>query len=116
MNRDDDPELWELLGRAAEPKISPFFARNVLREIRKINDWKTFRGWFQPRRLIPVAGVVVILIAAVLLRFHTLVAPLAEPLSETLATVDAMEFEIIADLDELLTSDDNNLLEESLLL
>ena len=45
MKRDDDQELWDLLGQAAEPKISPFFARNVLREIRKPGDWATLRGW-----------------------------------------------------------------------
>jgi len=28
-----DP-LWRLLGKARRPKVSPFFARNVLREIR----------------------------------------------------------------------------------
>jgi len=35
---DDFPEndaLWDLLGKASHPKASPFFARNVLREIRQ---------------------------------------------------------------------------------
>jgi len=35
MQREDDQQLWDLLGRTAEPKLSPFFARNVLREIRQ---------------------------------------------------------------------------------
>ena len=57
MKRDDDQELWDLLGQAAERRISPFFARNVLREIRKPGDWATLRRWLNLRRLIPAAGM-----------------------------------------------------------
>src|SRR5207302_1738123 len=34
MNREDDPKLWDLLGRAQKVEPSPFFARNVVRAIR----------------------------------------------------------------------------------
>ncbi len=116
MKRDDDQELWELLGQAAEQKVSPFFARNVLREIRKPGDWATLRGWLNLRRLIPAAGMAGALIAVVFLRMHTSVAPLAGPPSDMLANVDAQDYEVIADLDDLLASDDNNSLDESVLL
>ena len=116
MKRDDDQELWDLLGRTAEPKISPFFARNVLREIRQPGHWSTLRGWFNPRRLIPAAGVAGILLAVVFLRLHTSVAPLVSPPSQILANADAQDYEIMADLDDLLASDDNNLLDEGVLL
>jgi hypothetical protein len=116
MKREDDQELWDLLGQAAEPKISPFFARNVLREIRKSGGWTTLRGWLNLRRLIPASGMAVVLIAAVLLRMQTAVDPLAGPPSDMLANVDAQEYEVIADLDDLLASDDNNSLDESVLL
>ena len=68
MNRDDDQKLWDLLGQAAEPKISPFFARNVLREIRQPDKRTTLRGWLNLRRLIPAAGVAAALIAVIFLR------------------------------------------------
>ena len=116
MKRDDDQELWDLLGKTAEPKISPFFARNVLREIRKPNDWASVRGWLNFRRLIPAAGMAAALIAAVLLSMHTSVAPVAAPSAETLANVDAQDYEVIADLDDLLASDDNNSLDDGVLL
>jgi hypothetical protein len=115
MKRDDDQELWDLLGQAPEPKISPFFARNVLREIRKPSDWATLRGWLNPRRLVPALGAAAALIAVVSLRMHTSIAPLAAP-SDTLANIDAQDYEVIADLDDLLASDDNNSLDESVLL
>jgi len=35
MKREDDQSLWDLLGRGAEPRLSPFFARNILREVRQ---------------------------------------------------------------------------------
>jgi hypothetical protein len=116
MKRDDDQELWDLLGQAAEPKVSPYFARNVLREVRKARDWATFRGWLNPRRLIPVAGMAGVMIAVLLVRLHTSVAPLVEAPSDSVASVEAMDYEVIADLDDLLASDDNNSLDDSVLL
>jgi hypothetical protein len=115
MKRDDDQELWDLLGHAAEPKISPFFARNVLREIRKPSDWTTLRGWLNLRRLVPAAGVAMALIAVAFLRVHT-VAPLAGPSSDEFTNLDAQDYEVISDLDDLLASDDSNSLDETVLL
>ncbi len=116
MKRDDDRELWDLLGQAPEPRISPFFSRNILREIRNPGDWATLRGWLTLRRLIPAAGVAGVFIAVVFLRMHTSVAPLAGSQSDMLASVDAQDYEVIADLDDLLASDDNNSLDDSVLL
>jgi hypothetical protein len=116
MKRDDDQELWDLLGRAAEPKISPFFARNVLRKIRRPSDWTTLRGWLNLRRLIPAAGMAGALIVVVILQTHTTVAPVAGPPSDRLTNVDTQDYEVIADLDDLLASDDDNSLDDSALL
>jgi len=66
--------------------------------------------------LIPVAGMVGVMIAVSIVRLHTSVAPLADSSSDMLASVDPMEYEVIADLDDLLASDDNNSLDESVLL
>lgn len=116
MKRDDDQELWDLLGQAAEPRVSPLFARNVLREIRKPGHWATLRGWLNLRRLIPAAGMAAALIAVIFLRMHTSVAPLTGPPSDVLANVDAQDYEVIADLDDLFVSDDNNSLDDNILL
>ena len=35
MDRKDDNELWDILGRVPEPTLSPFFARNVVRSVRQ---------------------------------------------------------------------------------
>ena len=114
MERDDDQELWDLLGRAAEPRISPFFARNVLREALRAADRKTFCGWLAPRRLIPAAGIACIMIAVSF--WWQSSVPLTESSLETLATIDAVESKVVADLEELVGTDENSLLEESVLL
>ena len=115
MKREDDQELWDLLGQAAEPKISPFFARNVVREIRQPGAWTTLRGWLNLRRLIPASGMVAALLAVAFLRMHTAVAPLANPSSDGLANMDPQDYEVISDLDDLLASDDSNSLDDGIL-
>src|SRR6266496_825664 len=47
MKREDDQQLWELLGRLAEPKLSPFFARNVLRQVRRSARRKPSPMWWR---------------------------------------------------------------------
>jgi len=52
--KDDFSEndaLWDLLGKASHRKASPFFARNVLREIRQ----SAKPAWRLPRWLAPAA-------------------------------------------------------------
>ena len=115
MNRDDDKELWDLLGRAAKPSVSPFFARNILREIRKPAGWTTFSGWLNPRRLIPAAGIAMALIAALLLRTQMAIVPGPKLNSDKLAIVEAQDYEVISDFEDLLASDDSNSLDDGIL-
>ena len=49
------------------------------------------------------------------LRMRAPVAPLAGPPSDVRANIDAQDDEVIADLDDLLASDDNNSLQDSVL-
>lgn len=114
MKREDDEKLWDLLGQASEPKISPFFARNILREIRKPAGWTNLREWFRVRRLVPAASLVVALMAVVFLRMS--LGPTADPESEMLTNMNAQDYEVMADLDDLLASEDSNSLDESVLL
>lgn len=65
MDPEDDQQLWDVLGRAAEPRLSPFFARNILREIRQEPPWFERTGsWLRWRILVPAAGAVLVIIAA----------------------------------------------------
>lgn len=114
MKREDDEKLWDLLGHSAEPKISPFFARNVLREVRESENKSRVGGWL--RWLVPATGVAVAIIAALFLRVQTPDPNYSESRAETLTFVESQDSELIADLDVLIDSDDNNSWDESVLL
>src|SRR5438874_1666569 len=56
MRREDDQELWDLLGQTKAPAASTFFARNVVRQVRQGgSDRVDFLRWLRPRILAPVA-------------------------------------------------------------
>ena len=110
MKREDDEKLWDLLGRSAEPKVSPFFARNVLREVRESESKSRIGDWLQ--WLVPAAGVAVAITAALFLRVQTPDQGYADPLT----VVEFQDSELIADLDDLLEPDDSNSWDESVLL
>ena len=67
MKREDDQQLWELLGRLAEPKLSPFFARNVLRQVRQEPRlFERARFWLSWRKLVSASGLALAVIAAII--------------------------------------------------
>ncbi len=148
MNRDDDQQLWELLGHAAKPHLSPFFARNVLRQIRQ----EPAKSWLRLRILAPAFGVVLALIAAgVFLRSSSpqnlaprkpertvaieapprapepvaqIETPVMQPQPgpkidlqanepEMLAKIDAQDYEVVANLDDLLVLYETSLWDEN---
>jgi hypothetical protein len=115
MKREDDQQLWDLLGRAPRPELSPFFARDVLRRIREEPgqlEWA--RAWFSWRRLVPVSGLAVAVIAAIIATHHQSVPQKGlESEPDVVARIDPQDYEVVADLDELLASDENNLWDDN---
>ncbi len=110
MQREDDQQLWDLLGRTAEPKLSPFFARNVLREIRlEASRFGRARNWFSLRRLVAASGVAVVVIGLAIATHAprwSQQPPEREP--DVVAKIDPQDFDVVADLDELLASNEDN--------
>jgi hypothetical protein len=117
MKREDDQPLWDLLGRSARPDVSPFFSRNVLRRVRQEPRWLiTARNWFGWRRLVPVAGASIVLLGAVVMiqhpSEHEAIAINEQP-DPLVAKIDVQDYEVVADLDNLLASDENNLWDDT---
>ena len=111
MKREEDQELWDLLGKADAPTLSPFFARNVVRQIRQEPDWReSVQRWLSPRRLIPATAVALAIVAATL-SFRTPTTP-SESVPETVAKLDPQDFEIVADLDVLIAMEEDGLWDE----
>jgi hypothetical protein len=118
MKREDDEQLWDLLGRAAERKVSPFFARNVLRQIRPRPRFpRRVVRWASWRQLIPASGLAVAAVTAILF-VHRVAAPHSGPdktldVVAVVARIDPQDYEVVADLDDLLASDDNTLWDDN---
>ena len=111
MKREDDHELWDLLGKAGEPTLSPFFARNVVRQVRQEPDWReNVRRWLSPRRLIPAGAVALALVATTL----SIRVPSAsdENVPDTVAHLDPQDYEVVADLDNLIAMEEDGLWDE----
>lgn len=110
MKREDDQALWDLLGKADALAPSPFFARNVLRQIRQAPSWRDrVLLWLRPKRLVPIAGVALTLVVA------SMSIHLAKPGSspddppDAVVRIDPQDYDVVADLDDLLASEDDSL-------
>lgn len=116
MKREEDEKLWDLLGHSADPKVSPFFSRNVLRKIREAQGEAPPSRWWNLRWLVPTAGVAVALIAALSLRMQTPGHNPSQARANVLALSEAQDGDLMADLDDLVGSDDSNSLDDAVLL
>lgn len=147
MNREDDQQLWDILGRGGQPRLSPLFARNVVREVRQQSTPLARAQALNLRILLPLAGAAVMLIGAAILWQDT--APLSEvatatarPVSavdaapdvnpkqtaesipepeqalvavdtEALASIDTQDYDVVANLDDLLVLYESSLWDEN---
>ena len=117
MKREDDDKLWDLLGHSAEPKVSPFFARNILRTIREEQPGRAPRRWWRPQWLVPVAGVAVVIIAALTFPSHLVERNQAESSSAEIVTAaESQDNDLLADLDDLVGPEDSLVLDDGVLL
>ena len=111
MEREDDQELWDFLGRTAEPRLSPFFARNVLRKIRQGASRRT-RNWFSLRRLVAASALVILVIGMAIATRHPVPQKSPESAPDVVAKIDPQDYDVVADLDELIAWDENSLWDE----
>jgi hypothetical protein len=110
MKREDDQQLWDLLGQARPAEVSPFFARNVVRRIRERSGrFEWLRGWLRPRILIPATGLAVVVITAMLAIHRPAAVNPAEKVPDVIASIDPQDYDVVADLDALMAADENNL-------
>ena len=110
MKREDDQQLWDLLGQAKPSQLSPFFARNAVRRIReRPTRFEWLRGWLSPRRLVPAAGVAIAAVATILALHQPAVRNPADSPPDVIVKIDPQDYDVVADLDELLVTDENSL-------
>ena len=113
MDREDDKQLWDILGRIPKPKLSPFFARNVVRNVREeATRFERMRGWFSWRRL-SAASAVVALVVGMAIATHRPASQKPDTKdSDVVAKIDPQDYDVVADLDELIAWDENSVWED----
>ena len=107
MNRDEDPQLWDLLGRSKGSTPSPFFAGNVVRVVRgQSRKDRGLHAWFSLRRLVPALSAA----AAVAIAVFTVQALHRQdrPSLPSFASAEIQDTELVADLDVLVNDEDND--------
>jgi hypothetical protein len=113
MDREDDKQLWDILGRVPGPTLSPFFARNVVRNVRQeVTRFERVRNWFSWRRLAAASAVVVLVIGMAIATHHPVSQTTAANDSDVVAKIDPQDYDVVADLDELIAWDENSVWED----
>jgi anti-sigma factor RsiW len=113
MDREDDKQLWDILGQVPEPTLSPFFARNVVRNVRQgTTRFERMRQWLSWRRLAGASAVVIVVIGMAVATHHPVSQRTAANDSDVVAKIDPQDYDVVADLDELIAWDENNVWED----
>ena len=113
MEPQYDKELWDILGRVPEPTLSPFFARNVLRNTRQqATRLERARKWFSLRRLVAASAVAIVVVGMAIATHHPVSQKASANDSDAVAKVDPQDYDVVADLDELIAWDENSVWEE----
>jgi hypothetical protein len=113
MDPEDDKQLWDILGHVPEPTVSPFFARNVLRKIRQeATRFEWARNWFSLRRLVAASAVAIIVVGMAIATHHPISQKASASDLDVVAKVDPQDYDVVADLDELIAWDENSVWED----
>ncbi|RYD63508.1 MAG: hypothetical protein EOP84_33595 [Verrucomicrobiaceae bacterium] len=116
MNSEEHDDLWHLLGKARQPTVSPFLSRDVIREVRNLQQERVgFFAWLRRHWKVPALGAC----AAVVIAAITFNSSPSERLAvdehqqQLLALAETVsespDYQVIAHLDELLDSEESSL-------
>ena len=104
----------DVLGRLPEPTLSPFFSRNVLRKIRqKPTRFERVRNWFSVRKVVGASAVAAVVVALALVTHYPGPRTTSSSDSDVVAKIDPQDYDVVADLDELIAWDENSAWEDT---
>src|SRR5947207_1462551 len=113
MEAEDDKPLWDILGRGPEHPFSPFFARNVVRNIRqKATRFVWARNWFSLRRLVAASAVAILVVGMAIATHHPISRTASANDLDVVTKIDPQDYDAVADLDELIAWDENSVWDE----
>jgi hypothetical protein len=116
MNNEEHDELWRLLGKAREPSVSPMFSRNVLREVRGLQQERHgILHWLRSHWQIPAVAACSIAVALAL-NSETPEYAQQQPGTDTDRLLvmaervsESPDYLVISHLDELMDAEQNSL-------
>ena len=113
MEPEDDKKLWDVLGRLREPTLSPFFARNILRKIRQESTYlERVRKWWSVRKIVGASAVAAVAVALALVTHYPGPRTTSSTDPDIVAKIDPQDYDVVADLDELIAWDENSVWED----
>jgi hypothetical protein len=113
MEPEDDKQLWDILGRVPKPTLSPLFARNVVRNIRQeATRFGWSRNWFSLRRLVAASAVAIVVVGMAIATHRPISQTTSASDLDVVAKVDPQDYDVVADLDELIAWDENTVWED----
>lgn len=113
MDPEDDKQLWDILGQVPQPTLSPFFARNVVRSVRRsTTPFERMREWLSWRRLAAASAIAIVVIGMAIATHRPVSEPTATPGADVVAKIDPQDYDVVADLDELIAWDENSVWED----
>ena len=110
---DENDDLWRLLGKARPPVISPFFARNVVREMRGARQegpgfLAMLRCHWQLTATAAVAGCILAMTVSQFIGKDLHNRQIDSLMAITQQVSDSPDFYVINDLDDLLASEESS--------
>lgn len=112
---DERDELWELLGKAKEPAVSPFFSRNVLRAVREVPQRIGILAWLRQQWRYASITATALLVFGISIGHWNAEQRAAE--SDRMLLVQQVasnpDYEVINHLDELLAVQETSLWTDS---
>ena len=107
MKSEEHDDLWELLGKAKAPQVSPFFSRNVLRALRQEAQQRpSFLAWLRHKWQVAAISTCALLAGGLVLRQRAGVEADFGLLAEQFAS--SPDYEVVSHLDELIDSEESS--------
>jgi len=115
MNSEEHDDLWHLLGKARQPTVSPFFSRNVMREVRNLRQEQPgFFAWIRRHwQLTAIGTCAALMLAGTFLKSSTSERAVVDEQQQLLVMAvtvsESPDYHVIAHLDELLDSEESSI-------
>ncbi len=107
MNHEEHDDLWRLLGKARTPEVSPFFSRNVLRELRaNQQEQPGVIAWIFRRWQVSLVTALAVTFATIGTWQYSNRQPTVAELAQQVSA--SPDYAVITHLDELLASEESS--------